>query len=200
VVLPRRWDRPGRPFAALGATEASRTEAGGRSAGDVVEPDHILTLKRKRAASVCSYHDDVVILVGRTRFELGTCSTQNCRATRLRYTPINAPIHAPGVAASAPAAWRAVENGSVPGRAAARSDAAQNRGRSTTALETVRFCGAALHAASRRDTVEMKVNRSFSATCQRGLNSGCATGRRCVPYFWLSAITSRTPSQVRSEG
>ena len=39
----------------------------------------------------------LILLVGAAGFEPTTCSTQNCRATRLRYTPImlgNASIHA----------------------------------------------------------------------------------------------------------
>jgi len=41
--------------------------------------------------------DFIDVLVGAAGFEPTTCSTQNCRATRLRYTPIplgSASIHA----------------------------------------------------------------------------------------------------------
>src|SRR5260370_27963988 len=47
-----------------------------------------------------------LLLVGAAGFEPTTCSTQNCRATRLRYTPIiweTTSIHASSAASKAPA-------------------------------------------------------------------------------------------------
>src|SRR5260370_37202807 len=50
------------------------------------------TEQRKNRASELQekwLRDSMVFLVGAAGFEPTTCSTQNCRATRLRYTPIS---------------------------------------------------------------------------------------------------------------
>src|SRR3569832_1658115 len=51
-------------------------------------PSHILPIIDiwEDRTSTCVYKS-LILLVGAAGFEPTTCSTQNCRATRLRYTP-----------------------------------------------------------------------------------------------------------------
>src|ERR1700733_16104790 len=47
-----------------------------------------ITKSRRRVGALCKKLILLQYLVGAAGFEPTTCSTQNCRATRLRYTPI----------------------------------------------------------------------------------------------------------------